>query len=311
MDRRSFLKAAAGTGVLAAFMKTGAVFAQDYETYHRPEVVLLREEAIHKTLASKSKEAVGLRLVCLFDVSGSIDTEEYKVQLEAMASAIGSDDFRDAIFFPGGPQSIAICVADFGSNSAMRVPWVDVRKGGEVKLKALSDEIRKLERREYGSTEQSLALELALLALRQCPWPGRRTVVDMITDGRDSSYGYVDSQGALRDIRVKLAREEGATINALVTLDHGESDIDRWAAENLVTQPGATKADGSYVDPGFVKIVATQQSTKSPGAIVEYKNAMALAFRRKLILEVAQMDLDRLRMVARAGMTQGGPLAAP
>lgn len=239
----------------------------------------------HETLTSVSKEDVGTRLVCLFDVSASIDATEYEVQLESMAAAIGSQDFQDAIFFKGGPESVAICVVDFGDTAGLRIGWVDIRKGDEAKLKLLANEIRHLTRRESGNTNHGSAMEVALACLENCPWKAKRSIVDLITDGKHNS-------GPEPQPFIKKLTAEGATVNALITLDN-EADIEEWMRKNILTPPGVRKADGTPLEPGFVKVVATQKSATNPGAIVEYRKAMELAFRRKLILEVAGLDIEK------------------
>lgn len=288
MDRRSFLKGAAG-GLGALFaLKSGLAFAQDASG------IALPTGFIHPTLASNSSEKVGARLVCLYDISGSVDNTEHDVQIEVMAEAIGSEDFRNAIFYTGGPQSIALCVADFGSTAAMRIPWVDIRKGDDDKLKLIAHEIRGLARRETGATYHATALEYSITALDNCPWAGKRTIVDFLTDGENNEGG--DSEVRMQLARETLAKKHEATINALITLDQ-DPGLEEWARKNLITESKYIKADGTYLDPGFVKIVATQQTDQ--GAIVKYRDAMKMAFRRKLILEVAELELEDLHAIVK------------
>lgn len=283
MDRRLFLKASAGALGTMFAATTGRVFAQQTE-YVVPPV-----RFVHPTLASNNPAQVGVRLVCLYDVSGSIDSTEHDIQLEVMAEAIGSEDFRNAIFYQGGPQSLAICVADFGSTAEMRIGWIDIRKGDDDKLKLLAHEIRQLKRREVGSTNHATALEYSIQCLDKCPWRGKRSIVDMLTDGENNEGG--DSAQRMDIARDMLAKKHEATINALITLD-GDANLEQWARKNLVTESKYIKADGTYLDPGFVKVVATQQTDQ--GALVKYHDAMKMAFRRKLILEVAQLELEDL-----------------
>ena len=298
MDRRLFLKGAAG-GLGALFLaKSGLLLAQDNGG---GAAAAGPGKFMHPTLASNSSEKVGVRLLCLYDVSGSIDSTEHDVQLEVMADAIESEDFRNALFYTGGPQSLAICVADFGSFTDMRIGWMDVRKGEDDKLKLLAHEIRQLKRREIGATNHATALEFAVTAYDNCPWAGKRSIVDILTDGENNEGG--NSAARMILARETLAKKHEATINALITLD-SDPNLEQWARENLATESKYTKADGSFLDPGFVKIVATQQVDH--GAIVKYQDAMKMAFRRKLILEVAQLELEDLHSIVKAeASTQG------
>lgn len=282
MNRRGLLRALSGAVFLPFAGKPSA------EEAAPPPAAIFR----HPSLASTSGDPVGMRLVCVFDVSGSVNTAEHDIQLQAMAEAIGSEDFANAIFFPGGPQSIAISVIDFGSNAELRIPWVDVRKGQVQKLQKLAAEVRGLTRRESGSTNQLGALQLSMLSLSKCPWESHRNVVDVITD--DSGDG---SEELIREAVHQLAVNHDATVNALMTIDpaYPHKNLEKWAADNLATKPVYFRRDGSFLDPGFVKVVAYEQTKDSVSSIVEYHDAMKLAFRRKVVLEVANMELEDLR----------------
>lgn len=292
MNRRVFLGGAASVaamtimtgfnGKAAAQMvpraNDGAI--QNYEM--RNAASTIPQGFIHPRLASSNPQEVGARIVVSFDSSSSIDYSEHRMQLEVLADAIESDDIYDAIFSPGGTESVAICVTDFGSGSELRIPWLDIRKGEGYKLKLLGGEIRALLRRESGMTSHVLALKKAEECLANCPWEGRRSLVDIITDGTNNHGGGI---AELHDIVDNLARHHNATVNAFITMT--TSNLEEWSWKNLVTQD---KYNSETLDPGFVKVVATQVSTKTPGAIVEYKDSMKLAFRRQLILETAQLQ---------------------
>jgi hypothetical protein len=260
----------------------------------------------HPTLASNSTEPVGLRLVSLFDVSGSIDSAEYEVQLDAMADAIESKAFQDAIFYPGGPGSIAVMFADFSDDSVPQIGWVDVREGEEWKLKEIAKELRNLktQRRSNGGTSHVEALKAAKVYFDNSPWAGDRNVIDILTDGTDSSsYSYgrgyygrgtpINDEPPLDKLRRELAQDYEATINALVTVVPNE-DMEEYARKHLITRPIYNKSDGSPLDAGFVQAVATEVSEESVGGIIKYRKAMEKAFRRKLILEVAGLTPEDL-----------------
>jgi uncharacterized protein YegL len=280
MNRRDFLKASAA-GLLIPPVLHGS-FAN-----------ALQEEYVHPRLASGSTADVGASIVCLFDVSGSIDKTEYEVQLEAMAKAIGSEDFRNAIFYRGGPQSVALCVVAFSNYTKIEIPWVDIREGTEEKLVIFANEIRDLQRYASGGTNQTNAMKKAKEMVENRPWNTKRSMVDLITDGKDDG-------GGVREQILSLAYQHDTTVNALITFDNDIRNFEEYANEKLVTPPGIKKSDGMMLDPGFVKIVATQQSAKTPGEIVKYHKAMELAFRRKIVLEVAGLELEELHEIVRA-----------
>lgn len=290
MDRRAFIKASAG-GLATCF---GGRAVGDPP---HARSAIIPATYVHPTLASSATQDVGMRLVCLYDISGSITNEEHRFQLQAMAEAVTSTDFHDAIFYTGGPQSIAICFANFGSNVALQIPWVDIRKGDDHKYKALADQILSLDRREALGTYQAVALNFSRLCLKNCPWGSTRNVVDLMTDGTDNE-GMGNPEEKLKEVIGSLANEEHATINVLLTTDPTDPNLEGWARANLVTPPSFMKPSGVPLDSGFIKIVATQRTDNN--ALVEYQRAMTIGFRRKLILEVAGLELDDLRVAARA-----------
>lgn len=292
-DRRKFLKQALALGLGAVFAP--AVAAQDM---YDPDAAALQARFAqataglptvykHETLGSDSTEDVAVRLVCYFDISGSIDNEEHRFQLEAMAAAIESDDFKQAVFARGGPGSLAITIADFDDTAAMRIPWVDFRdrEADDHKFAALAEEIRNIPRRANGMTSQARALQNSMLLLDNAPWGADKSIVDILTDGKINTAAE-----ALEPARQLLTTRYEATINALVTETSNETDTRDWAEENLRTLPGHVKRNGSLLEPGFVKVVATQRTNS--GGLSEYNRAMQAAFKRKLILEVAGIDID-------------------
>jgi hypothetical protein len=290
MDRREFLSV---TGRMAILSALGPLF-------HKASAqgLYLPVPYKHPTLGSDSTEPVGKRIINYLDISGSRDDEEYKLDKETLAETIESADFKNAIFYPGGPQSVALAFADFGSLSELRIGWLDVRKGQEYKLIQVAKEIRELPRRESGGTSQVAALTNAALCLDNCPWQAKRSIVDLFTDGAQNTNG---SNSDVKNNVEMLARNQKATINALITLD--EADFEKWVKDYLLTPPGFFSSDGSPLEPGFCKIVATQRSSSNdPGntggqthTVVEYHKAVQLAYRRKLILETAGIELEDLR----------------
>lgn len=297
-DRRKFLKTLA-LGSLAAVFGASAAMGQGHPGmgYYDPAAA---EEAarfaqvsetlptafVHPTLASNSTDDVAVRLICYFDISGSIDNQEHQFQLEAMARAIESEDFKRAVFANGGPGSIAISVADFDDSAELRIPWLDIRdpEADDYKFAALANEIRGLQRRASGMTSQSRALVHSMTLFDNSPWGANKSIVDILTDGTINT-----AHNLLPEARDRLTREYEATINVLVTETTNDSNTRQWAEENLRTLPGHVRRDGTMLEPGFVKVVATQRTNS--GGLSEYNRAMEAAFKRKLILEVAGIDI--------------------
>ena len=289
--RRKIAKALAVASLAAVFAPAAAQSQgyPGYDDYYQQSAVQLADY-VHPTLASSSTEDVGTRIILYFDISGSIDEAEYQYQLDAMAAAIESDEFRHAVFARGGPGSVAIAVADYDTNAGLRIGWVDIRdeQRDDYKFSALADEIRELPRRSSGMTSQANALLHSATILDNCPWEANKTVIDILADGSENV-----NAGMLETARQMLTDDYEATINALVTITRQEPNLREWAMEELRTEAGHIRDDGRMLDPGFVKVVATQET--STGGLLEYNRAMEMAFRRKLILEVSGMTLEEVQ----------------
>lgn len=171
----------------------------------------------------------------------------------------------------------------------IRIPWLDIRKGDKHKFHQLADEITGLTRRETGSTSHISALGFSMDCLDNCPWEATRTVVDVMTDGKNNTGG---SNTTVKSYVKNLAEDYEATVNALVTVTSSERDLDEWARKTLVTPGGFIKQDGRALDRGSVKVVARQDNGNTLNKV---HDAMRIAFREKLILEVADLELDNLR----------------
>lgn len=242
----------------------------------------------HPTLASRSNDEVGVAIVLMIDISGSIDNADYDAQVQSLARAIGSDNFRDAIFLQGGVDAVAISVIDYGTSVRMRIPWVDIREGDDDKLQKLAREIFNLERRESGSTNQADALDFAAMALDNLPWDAKQKNVQIITDGEHNHGGNQDQ--ALKD-GVENVREAGASLDAFLIIDaNNTGDLEEYADEKLRTTEATETDDGHIVDEGFVVVVATNKSPSNPGALVKYYQDMLRALVIRLRPETASLD---------------------
>ena len=260
--------------------------------YNSTRVIPHAGEYRHQYLASDSTAPVGMAIVFAIDISGSISSPsgEYNSQIEALGEAIASDDFRQSIFMPGGPGSIAIAVVDYDDRSKLLIPWVDLRQDDPTKFIQLGIEIQSLERRSNGGTEHSAALENAAINFEQLPWESDRNAVNIMTDG--TSY----SAGQLSNWRRALAEEYNATIYALVTEGNNSATLNPWAEDYLVTPSNTyTGSNGRPLPGGFVHTVATERGTQtlgnSPGT-GPFKNEVRKALRRQIILQTASLDLD-------------------
>jgi hypothetical protein len=182
---------AGAAGLLTALGKN--VFAQDLSSTtdsYPVSNVIPTGTYMHPELYSGSTADIGLAIVCAIDISGSVnsDTGEYQAQLQSLANAIASDDFRESIFYPGGPNSIALCVVDFDMKSKLQIPWVDFRDNDRFKFLKFAQQVLSIERRAKGGTDQSAAMENAAYCFENLPFKAENKAVNIMTDGTGSSY---------------------------------------------------------------------------------------------------------------------------
>ncbi len=292
MDRRSFMLGIGAVGLFAAATKDGYAQVGDgsTDTNRVSSNVIPPATFVHPQLYSGSTEDVGLAIVCAIDISGSVssDTGEFQSQIQSLANAIASDDFRESIFYPGGPESVALCVIDFESNSKLQIPWVDFRENNRLKFLQFAEEVRNIRRRSDGGTDHSAAMENAAYCYTYMPFGADNKALNIMTDGT----GYATTAQQWNRI---LAQEHEATVYALTT-NTGNDGLNKWAKENLITPPNTyIKENGRPLSGGFVHEVATEHQTQisraEGGNMAAYNDQVLLAFRRQVILQTASLDI--------------------
>ncbi|KEJ89951.1 DUF1194 domain-containing protein [Sulfitobacter donghicola] len=154
------------------------------------------------------------------DVSGSVDAREYRLQLDGLARALGSDELRAALLSqPEAPVEILVFEWSGPKDQVTLAPWT--RISDEKSLNTLIETLTQVERREEATPGTALGVAMAhgvrLIAERDHCW---RKTLDISGDGK-SNLGP-------RPQNVKpLLAAKGVTINALVVT----SDNQQSAAE--------------------------------------------------------------------------------
>lgn len=183
------------------------------------------------------RQPVDVALVLALDVSGSISDDAWKVQREGIASAVGSDQFAQAVR-RGQIGRVAIAVVQWGTSARMVMGWRVVESSNEVQ--ALARGMRAMQRAESGGTCMGTMLKMVTTEL--VPWDdyASRRIVDVSGDGA-SNCGT-----DLKDMR-SAALKEGITINGLPIVTPVEPKVADWYADNVIGGPGAftVVADGN------------------------------------------------------------------
>lgn len=163
--------------------------------------------------------ACRLALAMALDVSGSVDAEEYRLQMSGLAAALGDPDVEAALFsMPEAP--VALSVFEWSSASYQRIihDWILVEDRtvlGEIRGRLVTWEREKAPE----ATGLGAAMEFGKALLDRAPACWSQTL-DVSGDGKNNDWPeprYVRAQGTLAGIR----------INALVIAERPGSEGQR------------------------------------------------------------------------------------
>lgn len=164
--------------------------------------LLMAGPAIAEGTPCRQALALGL------DVSGSVDTDEYRLQLTGLANALRHPDVVAALLAdPSAPVEIAVYVWSGPGYQRLIVDWS--RIAGAADIVALAERVLAAARTSVPpetSLGRSMAFGAALLGQRPGCW--KRTL-DISGDGQNNAGPH---PGAVRE----TLRGDGITINALV-----------------------------------------------------------------------------------------------
>lgn len=204
--------------------------------------------------------ACDLALVLAVDISGSVDTQEFNIQMQGLANGLRDGVIAEALV---NAKAAIILVQWTGSTrQSVSVPWVQVRSFDDIER--LADQIEGTERRWRNySTAIGEALEFSLELLQGAPVCKRR-VIDVSGDGvSNEGIEPVDVAPGLRRANV--------TVNALVIEGDGD-DLSAYFWENVIGGEGAFVVTAN----GFG----------------EYAEKMRLKLRREITKQVSRLQND-------------------
>ncbi|CAN5444518.1 DUF1194 domain-containing protein [soil metagenome] len=168
---------------------------------------------------------VDLALVLAIDCSFSVDSSEFRLQMQGLGDAFRREEVKRAIR-NGHTGRIAIAAVQWSdeSNQQVIVPWTVIASDADAEALGviLSAMPRKL---AEGGTSISRALEFSGNLFRKAP-PAERRVIDVSSDGRNNIGPPVSME---RDRIVA----NGITINALAILNEWPT-LDKYFENNVV-----------------------------------------------------------------------------
>ena len=204
-------------------------------------------------------QACDFALLLAVDVSGSVDREEYAIQMTGLAEGLNDPVVSETLV--QARAKVAIVQWTGTSRQELSVPWTQVTSFAQVR--ALSDRVANLDRpwRNYATAigeAQAFALH-HLKDARDC----KRRVVDISGDGI-SNEGIEPTQ--MRD----LFREANIQVNALA-IEGAAEDLTGYYFENLISGPGA--------------FVVTAQGYK------DFPEKMRMKLRRETTMQLSDINL--------------------
>jgi hypothetical protein len=175
---------------------------------------------------------VDLELVLAVDTSGSVDSNEYHLQIEGLIQAFRDPAVIAAIIGTSAAGGVAATVVHWSSVNEQEqiVPWT-VLKSEQTAL-SFSDAIAAAPTRRFSdSTGIGGVLKYSERLIRRNRFVGRRKSIDVSGDGSNNS-GI--PPWLVRD----MVTEEGITVNGLTILTD-EPFLHLYFAENVIGGAGA------------------------------------------------------------------------
>ncbi len=203
-------------------------------------------------ILSTSARACDLALLLAVDVSGSVDRQEYRIQMDGLALALRDGIVADALI----EQQAQVSLVQWTGASRQRqtIPWTAISSYQDVLR--LADTIESDARiwRNY-----STAIGEALMVSRNAFEPVAtctRKVIDVSGDG-------VSNEGVEpATLRASLDAED-IVVNA-IAIETDDTDLTAYFFENVITGPGAfvVTANGFADYPEQIKRKLQRETTR-------------------------------------------------
>jgi len=171
--------------------------------------------------------ACEVALVLAVDVSGSVDHEEYRIQMQGLADGLRDGAVSEALVV--GEAAVLVLQWTGSSRQRVVVPWQRVTSFDRIEALAAKVEATPRVWRNF-STAIGEALEFGAAQFAAVPDCDRR-VIDVSGDG--SSNEGLDP----KEVRGLLAAQD-ITVNALV-IEGAEPQMTEYFWENVIHGPGA------------------------------------------------------------------------
>lgn len=171
--------------------------------------------------------ACDLALALAVDVSGSVDKDEYRIQMDGLAAALQDGIVIDALV--SQQARVSLIQWSGSSRQIQTVGWTAISSVADAL--SFADQVAQNPRqwRNY-STAIGEAVHLAMMSFAAVP-DCRRKVIDVSGDG-------VSNEGIEPQTLLSQVTGLGITINALA-IEEDDSDLTGYFFENLISGEGA------------------------------------------------------------------------
>ena len=185
---------------------------------------------------SKGEGRSDLALVLAVDASGSIDVDEFSLQLNGIANAFRHREVVGAIQSgPAGAIDVALLLWGGEIKELVSSGWFRVSTDREAA--AFAAHVAAHPRHAYGTTSVGNGLVAALALLREVAERADRLCIDVSGDGRETVM-VRSRRRAVPPAHARTSAENAqVTINALA-IQSEEADLGQWYRSNIVTGDG-------------------------------------------------------------------------
>ncbi|MGI9412813.1 MAG: DUF1194 domain-containing protein [Hyphomicrobiales bacterium] len=180
-------------------------------------------------------ELVDLELVLAVDASGSVDDEEFRLQLGGTAKAFRDGGIQQAIRAgPTGRIAVALVLWADASRPTFATDWYILASPADAERWA--GLIESLPRRVGGGTGIGEAVVDAIRMIERNGISAARQVVDISGDGKETPPRRVQTRIAMQARAMANAR--GVTVNGLAILSD-VPDLGSWYSRNVTAGLGS------------------------------------------------------------------------
>jgi hypothetical protein len=189
----------------------------------------LNHSGFSSPAGAQNSENVDLALVLAVDCSFSVDTTEFRLQMQGLGQAFRHKEIHDAIAQgPNGRIAVSVFQWSDDRSQLIVIPWMIVDSAEAAIL--LADQLETMPRKlAEGGTSISSAMRFGGAMLQATPFRSDRHVIDISSDGRNNIGISPDR------VRNELVKHD-ITINALVIINEWPT-LDKYFEQQVVGGP--------------------------------------------------------------------------